>query len=214
MFTGIIETTAKVLKADLSGDLLHVTINLPAEQSTGLQTGASISVNGVCLTVTNFTNTQVQFDVMQESLRVTSLANVQVGDLVNIERSMKPGDEVGGHIMSGHVDGLAEVTECTTGEGSAMLKFVLAEPLRKYVFSKGFIGVHGCSLTACDVNQTTGEFTVWLIPETLKRTNLGSVQVGDMVNIEVHRETQVIVDTVERVVREMLPQSENVKMWK
>jgi riboflavin synthase len=204
MFTGIVEVTAKVTKADHHDQWLTLCVEVPKEYVVDIELGSSISINGVCLTVSKITEDSIRFDVVHESLQRTTLQRVVVGDYVNLQRSMKAGAEIGGHLMSGHIDGIAEVTAITRSEGNYSIDCILEKHLRKYVFSKGFIGIHGCSLTVCDMNSVVGTFTVWLIPETLRRTNLGALMVGDYVNIEVHRETQVQVDTIERYLAEAI----------
>jgi riboflavin synthase len=199
MFTGIVQATATIESVTHLGDFSHIEICFPRESVQGLELGASVSINGVCLTVTQVQADVVSFDIMTETLRCTTLHTLVVGDKVNIERSMRVNAEIGGHILSGHIDGLAKVIDLFTTEHNVSITFLLDVSLKKYVFNKGFIGVHGTSLTANEVNQGLGSFTVWLIPETLRKTNLGSLVVGDYVNIEVHRETQVIVDTLERM---------------
>ena len=168
----------------------------------GLEIGASVGLNGVCMTVTRIENDRVHFDAMQETLSLTTLGQLAVGDLVNVERSAKQGAEIGGHLISGHVDGRAVVTAVERSENNLTLFFQLPKTLVKYVFRKGFIGLHGCSLTVASMDSSRGVFSVCLIPETLRSTNLGALSVGAEVNIEVDRQTQVIVDTVERVLAE------------
>jgi riboflavin synthase len=204
MFTGIVETTATVQAVSHHSTHSVLTLNVPDPYTSELAIGASMSVNGVCLTVTQVHGETVEFDIIIESLARTTLATLAVGDKVNIERSLRANAEVGGHIMSGHIDGTAIVTHREEGTGNVALMFTLEPHLNKYVFNKGFIGVHGTSLTAGQVDQLQGTFTVWLIPETLRKTNLSNLRCGDKVNIEVHRETQVAVDTIERVLNEMI----------
>lgn len=196
MFTGIIESTAKVLTADHHDQWLTLVLAIPSEQLEDLQIGASISVNGVCLTVTKGQDTNVHFDIIAESLARTTLRDIAVGDTVNIERSLKQGGEIGGHPISGHVDGTAEIIKLEQSEGNYVLRFKVEDHIKPYIFNKGFIAIDGISLTAGMVNKSTGEFTVWFIPETLRRTNIGKLQVGDLVNIEINRETQERVDTI------------------
>lgn len=196
MFSGIVGGTATVESVENHKEWLQLRIHLLSEQRLNLVIGASVSVNGTCLTVTNIEGNSVRFDVIAESLARTSFPQIQVGDLVNIERALQPGEENGGHNVSGHIDGTAAITEVSISQGNHVLRFKPQAHLRPYIFNKGFLAVHGISLTCGNVDRTTGEFTVWLIPETLRRTNLGTMQVGDLVNIEVNRETQERVDTV------------------
>lgn len=196
MFSGIVGGTAKVQAVKRHNEWLQLTIDLLSEQRLNVAIGASISVDGTCLTVTNINGNAVQFDVIAESLARTTLIGLNVGSTVNIERALKPGEENGGHNVSGHIDGTAVITDVQISEGNHVLRFRPQPHLRPYIFNKGFLAVHGISLTSGNVDRATGEFTVWLIPETLRRTNIGLLNVGDAVNIEVNRETQERVDTI------------------
>ena len=197
MFTGIVQGTAEVVAIQEKKDFRTHTIRLPREYCEGLHPGASVAHNGCCLTVTRIQDDQVSFDLMRETLRVTNLGRLQIGDRVNFERAARFGDEIGGHLMSGHIHGTARITEVETSENNRRVRFQLPESLQKYLFTKGYIGVDGISLTIGEVSGAT--FDVNLIPETLQRTNLASREVDDRVNIEIDPQTQAIVDTVERV---------------
>lgn len=204
MFSGIVSGTATVQAVERHNEWLQMSVELLHEQQEDVQIGASISVNGTCLTVSKIHAPLVRFDVIAESLAKTTFATIKTGDKVNIERALRPGQENGGHNVSGHIDGTAEVIAVEMSEGNHVLQFKLPSQLRPYVFNKGFLAVHGVSLTAGNVNRATGEFTVWLIPETLRQTNLGSLQVGSNVNIEVNRETQERVDTIKEQLEQLL----------
>jgi riboflavin synthase len=197
MFTGIVQGTAEVITIEEKRDFRSHTIRLPTAFSQDLQTGASVAHNGCCLTVTRIQGDLVSFDLMRETLRVTNLGELQVGDRVNCERAARFGDEIGGHQMSGHILCTGQVEEIEISENNRRVRIRLPEDLAKYLFIKGYIGVDGISLTIGEVVGST--FDVNLIPETLQRTNLGSRQVGDRVNIEIDPQTQAIVETVERV---------------
>ena len=200
MFTGIIQGTAEVVAIDDRGDFRTHVLRLPAELCDGLTPGASVAHNGCCLTVTSIDGERVSFDLMQETLRLTNLGALQVGDRVNVERAARFGDEIGGHAMSGHIIATAEVTEVIASEHNRQLWFRVPAALQKYLFAKGYVGVDGISLT---IGEVQGErFSVNLIPETLNRTIIGGRQRGDRVNIEIDPQTQAIVDTVERVLAE------------
>ena len=125
--------------------------------------------------------------------------NLTVGDRVNVERSARQNDEIGGHLLSGHVDGMADIVEIERRENNWKAFYQLPVSLKKYVFRKGFVAVNGCSLTVVDMDDKSGIFSINFIPETLRATTHGEREPGDRVNIEVDRQTQVIVDTVERV---------------
>ena len=198
MFTGIVQGMGKITDiAQPSPDFRTHTVELPPEIADNLQTGASVANNGCCLTITRIDGNKVSFDLMDETLRKTNLGSLKVGDSVNLERAARFGDEIGGHVMSGHIITQTPVTRIEQSEHNRTLWFALPAELKPYVLTKGFIGLDGCSLTIGSVTER--EFNVHLIPETLQRTLFGSRQVGDCVNVEIDAQTQAIVDTVERV---------------
>ncbi|MEJ2762929.1 riboflavin synthase subunit alpha [Photobacterium sp. MCCC 1A19761] len=197
MFTGIVQGTAEVVEIIKKEQFQTHVICIPQALLSGLEIGASVAHNGCCLTVTAIEGDRVAFDLMQETLKVTNLGRVVVGDHVNIERAAKFGDEIGGHSMSGHVNFTTEISEVITTPNNCTLWFNLPEDYSKYVLRKGYIGIDGCSLTIGEVTGT--QFCVHLIPETLNRTLFGQRRAGDRVNIEIDPQTQAIVDTVERV---------------
>lgn len=197
MFTGIVQGTAKIVSMDRKTQFQTHIIEFPQGVSEGLTPGASVAHNGCCLTVTQIDGQRAAFDLMQETLAVTNLGALQVGDEVNIERAAKFGDEIGGHSMSGHISDMATLVEIIESEHNKTLWFELPTDSMKYVLTKGYIGLDGCSLTIGQVEKN--RFNVHLIPETLQRTLFGRRQVGDKVNVEYDPQTQAIVDTVERV---------------
>ncbi|WP_417330017.1 riboflavin synthase subunit alpha [Halomonas cupida] len=203
MFTGIVQGTARVLAIEEAEQFRTHVVALEDDLRQGLELGASVAHNGVCLTVTAIEGERVSFDLMRETLRVTNLGALAVGDRVNIERAARFGDEIGGHAMSGHVSGMAEMISLDEAPNNRRLWFRLPDGLERFVFAKGYIGVDGISLTIGDVRAFEGkqgcEFCVDLIPETLSRTTLSDRQPGDHVNIEIDPQTQAIVETVERV---------------
>lgn len=197
MFTGIVQGIAQIHSIEEKSHFRTQVVKMPQELMENLEIGASIANNGVCLTVTKIEGTLVSFDLMTETLRITNLGQLQQGDFVNIERAMKMGDEIGGHILSGHVYTMAKVIKRIASENNLQIWFELPDPnLMKYVLTKGFIAVDGISLTIGEVE--TNAFCVNLIPETLHRTLIGKREEGDFVNIEIDPQTQAIVDTVER----------------
>lgn len=200
MFTGIIQGTAELIAIEQRSDFRSHTVRLPSTLLPGLETGASVAHNGCCLTVTAIEGDRVSFDLMAETLRVTNLGTLRVGDRVNVERAARFGDEIGGHAMSGHITATAKVLRVEQTPDNRRLVFQLPQELMKYVFAKGYIGVDGISLTVGEVAGDT--FNVNLIPETLTRTTLAGRRPGDRVNIEIDPQTQAIVDTVERVLAE------------
>ncbi len=197
MFTGIVQCTAPVVALSDHEGVRTFAVSLPPKLREGLQIGASVANNGVCLTVTKLENDKVFFDVVRESLVKTNLGALHLGSRVNIERSLVFGQEIGGHLVSGHVVCCAEVVEFEQGEGEVRLRLALPRQWMKYVLHKGFIAVNGCSLTVGE--RFEDGFSLYLIPETLAITNLSDCQAGDRLNIEIDSQTQTIVDTVERV---------------
>jgi len=204
MFTGIVQSTAAIINILKKENFQTHIIELDDSLIEGLQIGASIAHNGCCLTVTEINGNQLSFDLMQETLNVTNLGDLEVGNRVNIERAARFGDEIGGHQMSGHILFTATVTEVIQSENNCQIWFQIPEQFKKFVFTKGYIGIDGISLTIgdikSDVNGTT--FNVNLIPETLQRTNIGSRKPGDRINIEIDPHTQAIVETVERIMQQ------------
>ncbi|PNK63997.1 MULTISPECIES: riboflavin synthase subunit alpha [Pantoea] len=198
MFTGIVQGTAKIVSIE-EKDLFRTHVaELPEELLPGLALGASVSHNGCCLTVTAIEGNRVSFDLIKETLRVTNLGDLQEGDVVNIERAAKFSDEIGGHLMSGHIMTTAEICKIIQSENNREVWFKIQDPAQmKYILHKGFVGIDGISLTVGEV--TKSKFCVYLIPETLERTTLGAKKLGHRVNIEIDPHTQAIVDTVERV---------------
>lgn len=197
MFTGIVQGTAELVEIVSRESFRTHRLRFPRASLTGLQSGASIAHNGCCLTVTGINDDLISFDLMQETLRVTNLGQLRLGDHVNFERAARFGDEIGGHQMSGHILCTAEVLQVIRSENNHRIIFQLPIEYARYLFAKGYIGIDGISLT---IGQVQGaEFDVNLIPETLARTNIGGHQPGDRVNIEIDPQTQAIVDTVERI---------------
>ena len=208
MFTGIVQGLATVASLTQRPGLTSFTLAFPPGFDQGLAIGASVAVDGVCLTVTRCdTAGQASFDVMQQSLGLTTLAGLREGHRVNVERAARDGAEIGGHPLSGHVDFMATVAEIRHPENNHVLRLEVPSPWMRYVFAKGYIAVNGASLTVAECGKTPGGagwFEVWLIPETLRMTTFGEKQVGDRVNIEIERQTQVFVDTVRTAIDERL----------
>lgn len=200
MFTGIVQGTAPIVNfTERSNFRTHV-MKFTPQLLVGLETGASVAHNGCCLTVTKIEGENVSFDLIKETLRLTNLGELQVGDVVNIERAAKYGDEIGGHVVSGHIVTTAEVSKIFTSEDNHQIWLsIYDKSLMKYILHKGFIAIDGISLTVGDV--INNRFCVHLIPETLMRTTLGQKCLGHKVNIEIDPQTQAIVDTVERVLQ-------------
>jgi len=197
MFTGIVKGLATVTALEGKPGLISFTLQLPMGYGDGLQTGASVAVDGVCLTAARIKGDQVGFDVMEETLRLTTLGTLVLGSRVNVERSYRVGDEIGGHIVSGHVNGTADIVAIETPDNNKAVTFRVTKEWMKYILPKGFVAVDGCSLTVVNPDRSAGTFSVWFIPETLRITTFEFKNVGDKVNIETDRQTQAIVDTVE-----------------
>ncbi len=198
MFTGIVQHLTRVHSADREDNLLRLSLNLQG-MTEGLQTGASVAVNGVCLTVVRIEHDLIYFDVIPESLERTNLGDITAGDLVNVERSFRVGDEIGGHVVSGHVSGTARLTDRRVTGHDHVINLSVDEDWFRFIFHKGFIALDGASLTVSDVNRDAGTFQISLIPETLERTTLGHAAIGARINVEVDAQTVSSVETVERV---------------
>lgn len=197
MFTGIIQATAKIRDVKDHNGIRTFQVEFPEGFCDGLNIGASIAVDGVCLTVTKRLSKNVcEFDVIYKSLQITTLSSHDVGGFVNVERAAKDGAEIGGHPLSGHVDFRTKLIEIYKVDGNCRLRFELPEQWKHYVFSKGYIAINGASLTLSDVDKREGFFDVWLIPETRRMTTFENKRVGDCINIEIERGTQVVVDTI------------------
>lgn len=201
MYTGIIQALCPVVKVEDKPGLKIFTVEFPSTLLIGLSQGASVAIDGVCFTVTRIDGSQVTFDAMKETLDKTTIDQLKKGDEVNVERSAKVGDEIGGHRMSGHVSTTAKIIDVQEAENQKSMTFQLEAMWMKFIFSKGFIGLDGASLTVVNADAQSGKFDVHFIPETLRLTRFGSKHVGDMVNVEIDPQTQVIVETVERVLR-------------
>ena len=198
MFTGIVQGKGSVHSIENDDAVWTFQIDVP--DTSGLQRGASVAINGVCLTATEINGQCVAFDVIEETLNRTNLSHLNVGDAVNVERSLKMGDELGGHLLSGHIMGLGEIkTSTEVGEGFD-ITIEAPESMMKYIHEKGYIGLNGASLTIGEVQEN--EFNIHLIPETLRLTTFGTAENGGLVNIEIDAMTQTIVATVERMMKQ------------
>jgi riboflavin synthase len=207
MFTGIVQGTARVERVTDRSGLRTLRLSFPSGFDSSLQIGASVAVEGTCLTVTALHDLAADFDVMQQTLSMTTLGALQQGSAVNVERAAAAGAEVGGHVLSGHIDFKAAIASIRTPENNRVLRIAVSAPWMRYVFAKGYIAIDGASLTVAQAQRErdgSGWFEVWLIPETLRMTTFAAKREGDALNIEIERQTQVIVDTVTAVVEERL----------
>jgi len=204
VFTGIVEGTGLVTKVDSSKNLTQISIQMPVDFSNGIKIGASVCVDGVCLTVSSINDNELSFDVIIETLNVTTFNEIKVNDVVNVERSMKLGDEIGGHMLSGHVSTTANISEINNPENNHIISFSTDSETIRYIFPKGYIALNGVSLTVGDVDKSKKTFNVYLIPETLRLTNLGSKKVGDKINLEIETQTRNMVDTISEINKESI----------
>ena len=195
MFTGLVQELGKVTDIKVGETLAILTIDAPISVR-GISKGDSVAINGVCLTAIAITDSTFAADVMVQTLRVTTLGKLVKGSPVNVELSARLDSLMGGHIVQGHVDGIAEVVERAPGE--KWEKFVVRIPahLSQFVVNQGSIALDGVSLTVGEMNDAKNEVTVWLIPETLAKTNLSQKVIGDTVNVEV----DVLAKYVQRLI--------------
>jgi len=211
MFTGIVQGMAQVVECQGLGSNKRLQIQFPESSMQSQQLGASVSINGVCLTVVAVQADLISFDVIDTTLTLTNLGLLAAGSIINFERAAKMGDEVGGHIMSGHIMCCLTVSQIRTQEDSHRLRFSIIESSASegvlaanhpmsYLFNKGYVGLNGSSLTICDIGDNWIE--VSLIPETLRLTTFGALKVDDNVNLEIDSHTQATVDTVERILQQ------------
>jgi riboflavin synthase len=208
MFTGIVQGVAKVARLQDRPGLRSFTLAFEPGFADGLAIGASVAVDGVCLTVTALRGCDgADFDVMQQSLALTTLGALAGGSRINVERAARDGAEIGGHPLSGHVDFKARVAEVRRPENNHVLRLAVPAPWMRYVFAKGYVAVNGASLTVAEAQRHadgSGWFEVWLIPETLRMTTFAAKPVGAALNVEIERSTQVFVDTVRDAIDERL----------
>ena len=195
MFTGLITELGTVEKIERGESSAIFTIKAPLSVQ-GLAIGDSIAVNGTCLTATSITAGTFTADVMVQTLSLTSLAQLEIGSPVNLELAAQMDMRMGGHIVQGHVDGTGTVIALTPGEKWAQFDITAPEHLTKYIVNQGSITLDGVSLTVGGIDDATNTITVWLIPETLAKTNLSHKKVGDLINIEV----DILAKYVERLI--------------
>ncbi|MEO5732427.1 MAG: riboflavin synthase subunit alpha [Rubrivivax sp.] len=206
MFTGIVQGMGTVRGLKDRPRLRSVEIAFPEGFDHGLAVGASVAVDGVCLTVTALESPGgARFDVMQQTLSLTSLGALAADSRVNVERAAREGAEIGGHPLSGHIDFKATLQSVREPTNNRVLRIAVPAPWMRYIFAKGYIAVDGASLTVAEAWREadgSGAFEVWLIPETLRATTFGAKAAGATLNIEIERNTQVHVDTVRDAIAE------------
>jgi riboflavin synthase len=205
MFTGIVQGIATIKSVTDIDGIRSFEVEFPSGFCTDLKIGASIAIDGVCLTVTEIlSDTHVKFDVMLQSMLITTLGGCTAGDRVNAERAAKDGAEIGGHLLSGHVDFCATVHEVTQIQNNYRIRIGVPHQWMRYIFPKGYIAINGTSLTISEVNKESDWFEVWLIPETRRMTTFESKLAGSQLNVEIERGTQIVVDTVRSTLEERL----------
>lgn len=204
MYTGIVQAVAPVANVTRHPGHAALEVDLPESLLDDLKIGASVAVEGVCLSVTTINGNRIGFDAMNATLERTNLGKLAAGGRVNVERSAKLGEENGGHVVAGHVSCTAEIVGVKTEGANAYLRFRVPEDWAKYIFERGFLAVNGASLTVAEVEGN--EFTIYLIPETLRQTTFPDYRLGDHLNIEVESQTKVMVDVMERTLARLLPQ--------
>ena len=195
MFTGLVAELGKVTAITKGETSSVLTIHAPA-LTPELSVGDSIAVNGTCLTATALTADSFTADVMVQTLTLTSLGSLEIGSPVNLELAAQMDMRMGGHIVQGHVDGVATVVSRTPGEKWEQFDIEVPSELSRYIVNQGSICVDGVSLTVGEINDSNNFVTLWLIPETLAKTNLSQKKQGDIVNIEV----DILAKYVERLI--------------
>jgi riboflavin synthase len=195
MFTGLIQAVGQVSAITHQESSARLEITSP-EIAAQIAQGDSVSVNGACLTVVTFDSSKFSVDVMVQTLKLTSTGSLEVGSAVNLELATRTSDRLGGHIVQGHVDGVAKVVAISADSQWTRMDLSLPKDLMKYVVAQGSICLEGVSLTVGELNDAANEISVWLIPETLAKTNLSKKSLGDQVNVEV----DVLAKYVERLI--------------
>jgi riboflavin synthase len=199
MYTGIVQGLGRIVTLTPTVSGVHIALRFPKGLLNDLQLGASVSVDGVCLSVVSIDDDLIAFDAIHATLERTNLDDRRVGEVVNLERSARQGDENGGHAMYGHVSDTATISSIALDGPRAHIELKVREPWSRYIFPRGFLSINGCSLTLAEADGDAGSCRVNLIPETIRVTGLFQYKVGDRLNIEVEQQTQVLVDVVERV---------------
>jgi riboflavin synthase len=203
MFTGLIEMLCTVKSARHTAGSMQLTVDL-GELADETKVGDSIAINGVCLTVTQLTANVAGFDVSPETLKKSALNRLKVGSKVNVERAVKAGDRLGGHIVAGHIDGTAKIAAVQKQDNFWNIRFSASPELLDQMVVKGSVAVDGISLTIASLDKDS--FSTAIIPETLKKTTLGKAKIGDSVNIE----TDIITKTVKKQLENMSGQQQTI----
>lgn len=191
MFTGLVAEVGRIRAVEVGGR--RVRVDVSADFADELSGGDSVAVAGVCLTASDVEPGGFSADLSLQTLERTTLSQLMPGDRVNIEAPVRPSDRLGGHIVQGHVDATATVSDIAESDGGRVVRFTVPEPSARYLVEKGSVAIDGVSLTVAD--RPDVEFAVALVPETLKRTTLGDLRIGERVNIE----TDIVAKYVERL---------------
>ena len=201
MYTGIVQGLEKVVDIRQGNGFITIIVSNENQFFQDVFIGASVAINGVCLTVTTIDQklNQIHFDISDVTLALTTLKSLQVGDEVNVERSAKVGAENGGHNLYGHIEGTAIIKNLEHRGETYHIDIQIPDGNIKYFFLKGFIGLNGCSLTINRVDRANSEISIDLIPETLRLTTWKDAKVGDEVNYEIDQTTRTLVDTLENI---------------
>ena len=200
MFTGIVSGQGIIHKIKNNVDYASITIKAPAGFSKNLKRGASVAVNGVCLTAKKGATDLLEFDVITETLEKTNFKLLSKGNKVNLERSMKADTEIGGHLVSGHIHGVGIIKSINDRGQTKDLRIQPPASLMEFLFYKGYVGLNGCSLTIGKVFKSS--FNIHLIPETIKVTNFQKMKKGDLINIEIDQTTINTVETIKKIMLE------------
>ena len=196
MFSGIVQEAGKVKDFLKQEDIYNISIDCSSKITSNLKKGASVSVNGVCLTVKDENPEILRFDLVEETIKRTNFQNIKIGDNVNLERSVKMGDEIGGHLVSGHIHGVSKVVSIEIRDQSWDVEISIEPFMQEYILHKGYVAINGCSLTVGEVSKES--FLIHLIPETLSVTNLFQLEQDSTVNVELDQNTIIIADTVKK----------------
>lgn len=202
MYSGITCGLFIVTQVEKKPGLITYSVKLSDAMIKELTIGASVCIDGACQTVVDIKQNEATFQAIADTLQRTTLNDLYVGRKVSVENSLRYGDVIGGHEMAGHVIGTAEIVEIQATENNLTLVLHCPAAWLKCIFSKGFIGVDGSSLTVGEIDVEASTFTINLIPETLRVTNFANKKIGDKVNLELDFKTQAIVQTVERILTE------------
>ena len=204
MFTGIVEGVGALRSSDKRQGFTNWVVDFPEGALDGIEIGASVAIEGVCLTVTSINGRSASFQIIEETLHRSTLGNLRPGDPLNYERSLTYGKEVGGHLVSGHVMEVGKIIKRldsrdeNNGEATCSITIQTSEMVGKYIFEKGYVSIEGISLTIGNTHNNAS-FDLHIIPETLRRTTLGHKKEGSLVNIEIDSITKATVDTVMRM---------------